>query len=454
MRRASTIDMCNGPLLKNVITYTVPIIITSLLQLLFNAADLVVVGRFCGSNSVAAVGATSSLSHLIVNFFVGFSSGAGVTMAQAVGSGDYNRVHKVVHTTVPVSAIAGVLVGTIGLVMSKSILLWMGTPNEIIDLSATYLKIYFCGAFFNMIYNFSASLLRAAGDSKSPLYILSMAGVVNVVLNVVFVTLFHMDVAGVALATAISQALSAVLVIYTLMQREDACRLEPKSLRIYLGPLKKILTVGMPAGIQSSVFALSNVLIQSSINSFGAAAVSGNAAGANIEGFIYVIMNSFSQTALNFTGQNIGAKNYKRLSKILRTCLACAFISGALSGGLAYLFKAPLLSFYITDSADAVQFGIQRMTVICLTYFICGMMETMAGMLRGMGKSLHTMIITVVGVCGIRIVFIMTLFKLPLFHTLDWLFLTYPISWTICVAVMLVMYGISKDKLVRNAVTE
>ena len=450
MRRSSHIDMCNGPLFKNVVEYTVPIILTSIIQLLFNAADLAVVGQFCGSNSVAAVGATSSLSHLIVNFFIGFSSGAGVTMAQAVGSGEQDKVHKVVHTTIPISMIGGVVVAAMGLLFSKTLLVWMGTPDEIIELSALYLKIYFCGAFFNMVYNFGAFLLRATGDSKSPLYILSISGVVNVVLNVIFVTLFHLDVAGVAFATAISQALSAVLVIYTLMRREDGARFEFKSMCIYMEPFKKMLTIGLPAGIQTSVFSLSNVLIQSSINSFGTPAVSGNAAGANIEGFVYAIMNAFGQTALNFAGQNIGAKNYERLSKILRTCLACVVAAGVVTGVTAFLCRQPLLSIYITDSAEAIEYGMQRLAYICLPYFICGMMDVMGGMLRGMGKSLNSMIITIVGVCGIRIVFIMTLFKIKFFHSLSWLFLTYSVSWTLCAIVMLIVYKITKDKLVRT----
>ena len=450
MRRASNIDMCNGPLLKNVIAYTIPIIITSLLQLLFNAADLVVVGQFCGSNSVAAVGATSAIVHLIVNFFAGFSMGVGVAMAQAIGSRDSERVHQVVHTAMPISAISGVLVSLIGMLFSETFLRWMGTPTEILDLSSLYLKVYFLGAFFNMVYSFGASLLRAAGDSKSPLYILTIAGVVNVVFNIIFVTLFHMDVAGVALATAISQALSAVLVVYALIHREDECRFVMKAMRIYTRPLKKMISVGLPSGIQFCAFSLSNVLIQSSINSFGAAAVSGNAAGSNIEGFVYVCMNAFGQTSLNFAGQNIGAKKYERLSKIMRTCLLCAFVAGVITGGLAFLFKEPLLSFYITDSTEAIKFGVQRMTYICLTYFICGMMDTMSGMLRGMGKSLHAMIISLMGACGLRVIFIMTLFKLPLFHSLDWLFMTYPISWILCLIALLIAYKINKDRFMRN----
>ena len=449
MRRASRIDMCNGPLLSNVIAFSIPLVITIFLQLLFNAADLVAVGQFCGSRSVAAVGATTALIHLIVNFFVGLSTGVGVTMAQAVGSGDRDRMHRVVHTAVPISMISGIIVSAIGLLFSKNFLQWMDTPSEIIDLATLYLKIYFCGSFFSLVFNFGASLLRAAGDSKSPLYILSIAGVINVVLNLIFIIFFHMDVAGVALATAISQCVSAVMIIYTLYHREDGCRLDLKSIRIYLEPLKKIVSIGLPTGIQMSTFSISNVLIQSSINSFGASAVSGNAAAANIEGFVYVSMNSFAQAAINFAGQNVGAKKYERLSKIMRVCTACAITAGVVIGGLAYVFCKPLLSIYITDSPQALAFGAKRMIYVSLPYFICGMQDVMSGMLRGMGKSVNAMIISIVGVCGIRVVFITTLFKLPLFHSLDCLLATYPISWTLCVIVMMIVYKIQKDKLIK-----
>jgi len=454
MSRATHTDMCEGPLLRNIIKYAVPLILTGVLQLLFNAADLVVVGQFCGSNSVAAVGATSSLVHLIVNFFVGFSTGAGVAMAQAVGSNDAAKIRKTVHTAMPVAIISGVILTVVGVLFSHNFLSWMGTPLDIIGLSETYLKIYFYGAFFNMIFNFGASLLRAAGDTKNPLYILSIAGVANVLMNVLFVTVFHMDVAGVALATALSQVLSAVLVVVTLMHREDGCHFDFASMRIHMEPLKKIITVGLPAGIQASLFSISNVLIQSSINSFGASAVSGNSAAANIEGFVYMAMNAFHHTALNFTGQNIGAKKYNRLTKILLICVGCVALSGILVGGIAYLFAKPLLSIYIVDSAVAIDYGIQRMTYICLTYFTCGIMDVMNGTLRGRGKSLSTMIITVVGVCGIRVVFILTLFKTPFFHSLDWLFMTYPISWVLCIFAQVIVYVIYKNKLIRSATAQ
>ena len=301
-------NMLTGPLLPNIILYTIPIILTSLLQLLFNAADLVIVGRFCGSISVAAVGATGSITNLLVNFFVGLSVGAGVTVAHGLGSREDSVVHNTVHTALPTALLSGVLLTVIGVSFSGTFLHWMGTPDTVLPLSSLYMKIYFAGITFTMVYNFCAAILRAAGDTKSPLVYLSFAGVINVVLNVIFVTAFHMNVAGVALATTISQAISAVLVVRALMTRTDACRLELKKMRFHPVQLSKMLRIGLPAGIQSSLFSISNVLIQSSINSFGDVLMSGNAAAGNIEGFIYASLNAFHQTAVNFMGQNAGAR--------------------------------------------------------------------------------------------------------------------------------------------------
>ncbi len=454
MVRTKNVDMCNGPLLKNVIVYTVPIIITSIIQLLFNAADLAVVGQFCGSKSVAAVGSTSSLVSLFVNFFIGFSSGAGIAMAQAMGSGDSNRIHKVVHTAIPVAMICGAVVSALCFAFSTPMLELMDAPRDVLPLSSIYLKIYSFGSFFNMVYNFGASLLRAAGNSKSPLYILSFAGVLNVALNVVFVVLFNMDVVGVATATAISHVLSAVLVIYVLSVRTDGAKLVFKSLKIYAEPLKKIIFIGLPSGIQSSIFALSNVMIQSSINSFGTAAVSGSAASASIEGFVHATMNGFCQSAINFTGQNMGAKKYNRLPKILVTCISCAAVSGIVLGLTAILFRDFLLSIYIPDSAAAFNFGERRLIIIGLTYFICGFMDPPCGALRSMGKSMYTMIICILCVCGIRIAFVSTLFKVPLFHSFECLLLTYPVSWAICATILIVVFVFQKKKLMRQIKSE
>ena len=424
-------NMIEGPLFSGIVAYTVPIILTSILQLLFNAADLVVVGRFCGSVSVAAVGATGSITNLMVNFFIGLSVGAGVTVAHSLGSRESDMVHKTVHTALPMALLSGAVLTVVGILFSEKFLAMMGTPETVLPLSAVYMKIYFAGITFTMVYNFCAAILRAAGDTKSPLVYLSFAGAVNVVLNLVFVLVLHMNVAGVALATTISQGISAVLVVRALMKRTDACRLELKKMRFHAFPLRKMLRIGLPAGIQSSLFSISNVLIQSSVNSFGDVFMSGNAAASNIEGFVYVSLNAFHQTAVNFTGQNAGAKQYKRVYKTLWICLGCVTVTGLVLGSLGYTFGRQLLSLYITDSPEAISYGMIRLSFICLPYFLCGLMDVSTGALRGMGASFVPMLISVLGVCGIRIGWIYTVFQIPRFHTPQCLYFSYTISWTV-----------------------
>ena len=430
-------DMLQGPLLSGIIAYTIPIILTSLLQLLFNAADLVVVGRFCGSISVAAVGATGSITNLIVNLFIGLSVGAGVTVAHGLGSREDEVVHRTVHTALPTALVSGAVLTIVGVAFSETFLTMMGTPEDVLALSSLYMKIYFCGITFTMVYNFCASILRAVGDTKSPLIFLSVAGVINVLLNLIFVTQLHMNVAGVALATTISQAVSAVAVVVVLMKRTDACRLQLKKMRFYKIQLLKMLRIGLPAGVQGSLFSISNVMIQSSINSFGGILMSGNAAAQNIEGFVYVSINSFHQTAVNFIGQNVGAKQYDRVKKILWICLACVTVVGLTFGTLATAFGETLLSIYITDSAEAISWGMTRLSIICMFYFLCGLMDVSTGALRGMGASISPMIISVLGVCGIRIGWISTIFQIPQFHTPQSLYFSYVVSWTLTFAIQM-----------------
>ena len=424
-------NMLSGPLFSNIVFYTIPIILTSVLQLLFNAADLVVVGRYCGSISVAAVGATGAITNLIVNLFIGLSVGAGVTVAHAIGGREEEAVHRTVHTALPAAVISGIFLTIVGVSCSGYFLRLMGTPENVLPLSTVYMRIYFSGITFTMVYNFCAAILRAAGDTKSPLIFLLISGVVNVVLNVIFVHQFHMNVAGVALATIISQAISAVLVVIALMRRTDACRLTLSKMRFYKAQLLKMLRIGLPAGIQSSLFSISNVIIQSSINSFGDVMMSGNAAAGNIEGFLYATVNAFHQTAVNFIGQNTGAHQFKRAKKTLWVCLGCVCVVG-LAGGLAFYALGPkLLAIYITDSAEAISLGMLRMQIMCLTYFLCGVMDVSTGALRGMGASVSSMILSVLGVCGIRIGWICTIFQVSRFHTPLWLYISYPISWTV-----------------------
>lgn len=439
--KTGTLDIRNGPVLKNVIIYTIPIILTGILQLLFNAADLIVVGWFSGSDSVAAVGATASLTNLIVNLFIGLSVGAGVIVAQCLGAGDSDAASQTVHTAIPVAFIGGVILSVIGVAFSKTFLGLMGTPaGKLLSLSSVYMKIYFSGMIFSMLYNFGSAVLRAAGDTKSPLIFLTISGVLNVILNIIFVALFNMDVAGVALATIISEGVSAVLVLIALSKRNDACRLVFKKMQIKKTVFIRIIKIGIPAGLQNSLFAISNVLIQSSINSFGTAHISGSAAASSLEGFCYVAMNSFQQTSLNFCGQNYGAGDLKRVKKVNNTCLLTVSAVGLFTGCLIYFFGRPLLGIYIHDSASAINFGMERMKYILIPYFLCGIMDVVTGSMRGIGSSVIPMVITIVGVCVMRIVWIYTVFSMPQYHSFAGLMISYPISWFLTFAAVYAAY--------------
>lgn len=443
--------MLQGPLLKNVIKYTIPIILTSWLQLLFNAADLVVVGQANGSNSLAAVGATGAITNLIINLFIGLSVGAGVSVAHGLGSGDDEAVHRTIHTAIPAAIISGVFLTIVGVALSETFLVWMDTPaeNDVLKLATRYMQIYFGGMVFNMVYNFAASILRAAGDTKSPLIFLGLAGLINVGLNLIFVLVFGMNVEGVALATIISQAVSAILVVNKLMHRTDACKLEWKKMRIYGPQLAKMIRIGLPAGVQGSMFSISNVMIQSSINPFGDIVMSGNTAAANLEGFVFTAMNAFHQTAVNFTGQNVGARQYDRVKKILWTCLGCVSVTGLVLGLGMYAFGRPLLSIYITDSQEAIEYGLVRLGYICAVYFLCGLMDVSTGALRGMGSSIVPMIISVLGVCGVRLLWIGTVFQI--YRTTDCLYISYGVSWTITFVAQFISFWMVYNKQRKRA---
>ena len=429
-------DLCTGPFLPKIITYTIPIILTSVLQLLFNAADLVVVGQFEGNDDLGAVGATGALIGLLVNFFMGLSVGAAVGVAQGIGAKDDKRVRKTVHTAIPTAVICGAFLTVVGIVLSPALLKLMDTPEKVIGLATRYMQIYFAGIIPILLYNFGAAILRSAGDTKSPLIFLSIAGVVNVVLNLFFVAVCHMSVAGVALATTLSQALSCVLVLRTLMRRTDCCRLELRKLRIHKKTLWQIICVGLPAGLQSSLFSISNVMIQSSVNSFGEVALSGSTAAGNIEGFVYVSMNAFQQTATTFVGQNSGAGKYKNVGKVTGLCLCCVAVVGIVFGGGCYLLAPNLLPIYLKEGGEAIAYGITRMSYVCLPYFLFGIMDVLSGTLRGMGASMVPMVVSILGVCGLRILWIATIFRQ--YHTFDCLFLSYPVSWAVTIIPLLI----------------
>lgn len=445
------IDMLHGPLAWPLVTYAIPIMLTSILQLLFNAADLVVVGAYCGSMSVAAVGATGAITNLIVNLFIGLSVGAGVAVAHGIGSQERQQVSDTVHTAVPLALVSGVFLTVLGVGFSRKILQAMGTPEEVLSLAATYMEIYFLGITFNMVYNFCAAMVRAAGDTRTPLVILTAAGVLNVILNIVFVKYLSRNVDGVAMATTISEALSAFAILWVMARRTDSVRLYFNKLRFRAEPLGKMLRIGIPAGIQSCMFSLSNVLLQSAVNSFGAVAVSGNAAVANLEGFMYVIENSFHQTAVNYVGQNCGAMQYGRVKKVTWLCLGYATIAGLLFGSLMCVFAPQLLSLYITDSQEAIQIGVARMFVDILPYFIFGIQDVLTGALRGIGASFTSMILTVLGICGVRVLWIYTVFQIPRFHNQTMLYVSYPLSWFVTLIVQLAAFLIVFGRLQKKA---
>lgn len=448
-------SMTSGPLFGPMIAYTVPIILTGILQLFFNAADLVIVGQFgsSGSNAIAAVGCTASISNLMTNFFLGCSAGGGVAVAHAIGAHHDRDVHRAVHTIIPLAAVGGAVISVIGIVFAEPMLKMMSTPDNIIGLSSTYMKIIFAGMLPNMVYNFGASVLRAAGDSKRPLYYLIIAGIVNVILNLFFVLVLDMDVAGVALATVIAHTISAVLVLFALVKRADSCRLELKKLRFYAEPLKKILRLGIPAGIQASLFSISNVIIQSSINALEAVyagVVAGNAAASNIQNFAFMTNEGFKQTAMNFAGQNVGNGNYKRVKRITNISLFMTLAVCVVVGVVMTLCSRPLLGIYISDSPEAVKWGIIRMYCMCLPYFAGGLMDVTTGILRGMGQSIFPMLASVFGVCVFRVIWIFTVFQLEAFHTPESLWISYIISWLLTFAIQFTVLRVVLAKKIKQ----
>lgn len=442
-------DMCSGSILKKMLMFTLPLMLSSILQLLFNAADIVVVGRFAGDNSLAAVGSTTALINLLTNLFVGLSIGANVTAARNYGGKREDALSRTVHTAVTISIVSGVILTVIGVVGTKEMLRLMSTPDEIIDLAADYLRIYFAGITATTIYNFGSALLRAIGDTKRPLYYLLAAGAVNVVLNLLFVIVFKMDVSGVALATIISESLSAFLVIRCLMRETGAIKLDLKKLRVHKAELISIIRIGLPAGFQGIVFALSNVVIQSSVNLFGNIVVAGNSAAANIEGFVYMAMNSFYQATLSFMSQNFGAGEYKRLNKILACGELCVVVVGLVLGNAAVLFGNQLLSIY-SDSPEVIAAGMVRLHYISKVYFLCGIMDVLVGALRGIGYSVLPMVVSLLGACGLRLLWIATVFQIPQFHKVEVVYLSYAITWIITAGVHFLCYVIVRKKVTKK----
>lgn len=441
------IDMCSGPILSKMLAFTLPLMFSSILQLLFNAADIIVVGRYAGQTALAAVGSTTSLINLLTNLFVGLSVGANVTAARFYGAKQEKALSETVHTSVALSIISGLILTIIGVIGAREMLILMKTDTNVLNSATRYLRIYFLGMIPNMIYNFGSAVLRAIGDTKRPLYYLFAAGVINVILNLICVIGLNMDVAGVALPTVISQSISAALVIRCLIKETGAMKLELRKIKINFHKLKLIMRVGLPAGFQGVVFALSNVVIQSSVNLFGETVIAGNSAAANIEGFVYFAMNAFYQSTISFMSQNFGAKKYDRLNKILLRGEFCVTFVGILLGNAVVLFGPQLLGIYAKGDPGVIAAGMVRLKIICGTYALCGIMDVMVGGLRGLGYSVVPMIVSLIGACVLRLIWIATVFQIPEYHLVRTVYYSYPITWSITITAHVICYIIARRSI-------
>lgn len=441
------IDMCNGSIMDKLISFSIPLMLSSILQLLFNAVDIVVVGRFSGSQALAAVGSTSALISMFINLFIGVSLGANVLAARFYASGRAKEMSETVHTAITFALISGVVMSFVGIFFAKGALGLMDTPKDVIDQSVLYMRIYFIGMPFFMLYNYGAAVLRAVGDTKRPLFFLIIAGVTNAGLNMFLVIVFHMGVAGVAIATVISQLISCVLVLRCLYKTESTYQLRFSKLTLKWRYLKQIFLVGIPAGIQSTVINFSNVLLQSSVNSFGSIAMAGYTAANNIFGFLYAAVNSVTQACMSFTSQNFGVGKWKRMDKVLINCIILSVSVAVILGGGAYIFGPNLLKVYTSDS-EVIQCGMEVLLYTTVTYFMCGLMDLFPGALRGMGHSAVPMILSVIGTVGTRIVWIFLVF--PAHRSLDILFISYPASWTITIILQVICFLSVRKKLHRK----
>ena len=431
-------DMTEGPLFKKILIFSLPLIFTGLLQCLYNAADLIVVGHFRGHIALAAVGSTGALNNLIVGLFMGISVGAGVCVAQYIGAKEHEKVSRVVQTSVLSSLIMGVAVGALGFALSKYLLTLMDTPENVIEYSTLYIRIIFLGVPGVLLYNFCAAILRAAGDTKHPMIFLTISGVVNVGLNVIMVTVFGMGVEGVAIATIVSQYLSATLAVIYMCRIDSSIRIKPRELRIHKDHFFRMMKIGVPSGIQGSLVSLSNVLFQSAINGFGDVIMAGNSAAGNIESFTWIVMNAIHHTAVSFTAQNVGAKKYDRLGAVLRNCLFVVTAVWAVSAGLILLFGHQLVGLYAGNDEVVIQSGLNRMWVVISTHVICGYMDVICGALRGMGRSFTSMMLTLIFNCGVRVLWLYTVF--PMFGTPLSIYVAYPVSWGLSAIANLVAF--------------
>ena len=431
------IDMCNGTLMDKLISFSLPLMLSGILQLLFNAVDIIVVGRFTGSQALAAVGSTTALINIFTNLFIGISLGANVLAARFYASGKEKEMSETVHTSITLALISGLVMALAGVLLARFALNLMGTPNDVIDQSVLYMRIYFLGMPFFMLYNYGAAILRAVGDTKRPLFFLVISGMTNAVLNLVLVIVFHMGVAGVAIGTIVSQLISSILVLRCLYTSNTSYRLSFSKLGIKTQYLKQIFQVGIPAGIQSTVINLSNALLQSSVNSFGSVAMAGYTAANNIFGFLYMSVNAVTQSCMSFTSQNYGVKKLKRMDRVLLDCMILSVGVTLTLGCGAYFFGPELLKIYTSD-ADVIRCGVEVLAFTTVPYFCCGIMDLLPGALRGMGYSGVPMILSIIGTVGTRIVWIFGLF--PAHRSLSFLFISYPVSWILTILMQAVCF--------------
>lgn len=438
------IDMCNGSIMDKLISFSLPLMLSGILQLMFNAVDIIVVGRFSGSSALAAVGSTTALINVFTNLFIGVSLGSNVLAARFYASGRQKEMSETVHTSILLALISGIAMAIVGLLFSRWALELMGTPADVIDQSSLYMKIYFLGMPFFMLYNYGAAILRAVGDTKRPLIFLIISGITNAVLNMILVIVFDMGVAGVAIATVISQLISCILVLWCLYKTEGSYQLRFSKLKMKKEYLKQIFQVGIPAGIQSTVINFSNVLLQSSVNSFGSIAMAGYTAANNIFGFLYVTVNAVTQACMSFTSQNYGVGKWKRMDRVLIDCLILSFVAMMILGNSAYFFGPKLLTIY-TSNSKVIQCGMEILLYTTVTYFLCGFMDLFPGALRGMGRSGVPMILSIIGTVGTRIVWIFWIF--PNHRSLDILFISYPASWIITIVLQVICYYFVRKQL-------
>ena len=440
--------MCNGTIMDKLISFSIPLMLSGILQLMFNAVDIVVVGRFSGSQALAAVGSTTALINVFTNLFIGISLGANVLAARYYATGKTKEMSETVHTAIALALVSGVAMAVIGVVFARGALEIMGTPEDVIGKSTLYMRIYFCGMPFFMMYNYGAAILRAVGDTKRPLIFLIVSGVINAVLNLFLVIGFHLDVAGVGIATVISQLVSCILVLRCLHHTESSYQLHLAKLRIRSVYLKQIFEVGVPAGIQSTVINISNAMLQSSVNSFGSIAMAGYTASNNIFGFLYVSVNSFTQACMSFTSQNYGVKKLKRMDRVLIDCMILSVVVTLILGSSVYIFGPELLHIY-SNQADVIKYGMEIFSYTTVTYFLCGLMDLFPGALRGMGYSTVPMILSIIGTVGVRIIWIYGLF--PSHRSLTFLFLSYPVSWIATIIMQVICYLIVRKKVHSRA---